>query len=165
MVSIMDRVKKIIVTSLKSASPLLLEEDFLWIQSGPNDDVTMVDVLVLKSLLLCVGTLLLFNPIGDTKVCVVVDPIAQPVFDVFPQNGVKHLTQVFGFSSCSQLSMGSLNDWPFTMECFRPSEQNRHEEDHEKSKHLSWLHNKFKLTFQSLTLDGWWCDLEIDICY
>ena len=64
-------------------------------------------------------------------------------------------------------SMGSLNDWPFTMECFRPSEQNRHEEDHEKSKHLSWLHNKFKLTFQSLTpclLVGG-PDLEIDIYY
>ena len=78
------------------------------------------------------------------------------------QNGVKHLTQ--GFRG---LSMGSLNDWPFTMECFRPSEQNRHEEDHEKSKHLSWLHNKFKLTFQSLTpclLVGG-PDLEIDIYY
>ena len=78
----------------------------------------MVDVLVLKSLLLCVGTLLLllFNPIGDTKVCVVVPrPIAQPVFDVFPQNGVKHLTQLFGVSfraaaHTAQLSMGSLND-------------------------------------------------------
>ena len=38
------------------------------------------------------------------------------------QNGVKHLTSLRGFRG---LSMGSLNDWPFTMECFRPSEQNR----------------------------------------
>ena len=40
-----------------------------------------------------------------------------------------------------QFSMGSLNDWPFTMECFRPSEQNRQEKSNltssssTKSKH------------------------------
>ena len=101
----------------------------------------------------------LCSPNCVTKVCVASSVL--PWFPWITQNGVKHLTQVF------RLSMGSLNDWPFTMECFRPSEQNRHEEDHEKSKHLSWLHNKFKLTFQSLTpclLVGG-PDLEIDIYY
>ena len=57
---IMNRVKKIIVTSLKSASPFASwGEDFLlWIQSGPNDDVTMAGCFgVEKSFIVCVGTL------------------------------------------------------------------------------------------------------------
>ena len=78
----------------------------------------MVDVLVLKSLLLCVGTLSLellccVQPNWRHKslrLCYV--PIAQPaVFDVFPpQNGgVKHLTQLFGYFSSFELHSSLLN--------------------------------------------------------